>query len=135
ADSHQHITFVFENHDGASLHPEVCAEILEQVARSNIRMNFDPINFAKVGVDPADALPVVEPFISHMHIKGLSHGEYCEFGEGDVDLMPVIETLLSSGYDGQFTVEYEGEADGTLRLFQSVNRARQAIDPLSQKRS
>src|SRR5262249_51176263 len=54
----------------------------------------------------------------------LASGEYCEFGEGDVDLAPIIEALMASGYDGQFTVEYEGPADGTLRLFQSVNRAR-----------
>ena len=40
--------FNFENHDGASLHPEVCREILQRVDRPNIRMNFDPINFERV---------------------------------------------------------------------------------------
>ena len=43
--------FIFENHDGASLHPEVCRDILERVDRPNIRMNFDPINFERAGVN------------------------------------------------------------------------------------
>ncbi len=124
---HPAITFAFENHDGASLHPEVCLEILERVARPNIRMNFDPINFVRAGVDPLVALNALQPFISHVHLKGLDNGAYCEFGEGDVDLAPVIKALHKSHYDGQFTVEYEGHSDGTLRLFRSANRARQAV--------
>jgi sugar phosphate isomerase/epimerase len=127
SDAHPEIMFVFENHDGASLHPEVCAEILGRVARSNIRMNFDPINFAKAGVDPSAALDAVRPFVSHVHLKGLSQGAYVEFGEGDVDLAPVIHSLLSGGYGGQFTVEYEGDRVGTLLLYQSAQRARHAV--------
>jgi sugar phosphate isomerase/epimerase len=125
--AHPDMLFVFENHDGASLHPEVCREILDRVGRPNIRMNFDPINFAKAGVAPMDALRVVEPVVSHVHLKGLKGGEYCEFGDGDFDLTPVLKTLLAGGYAGQFTVEYEGRADGTLRLYRSVNLARQVI--------
>jgi sugar phosphate isomerase/epimerase len=124
SDTYPEMTFVFENHDGASLHPEVCHEILAAVARPNIRMNFDPINFAKAGVDPMLALTTVLALVGHVHLKGLQHGEYCEFGEGDVDLVPVIRTLLDRGYAGSFSVEYEGPFDGTLRLYRSVARAR-----------
>ena len=42
SDAHPGFVFVFENHDGASLDPVVCREILDRVARPNIRMNFDP---------------------------------------------------------------------------------------------
>ena len=127
SDAHPHITCVFENHDGASLDPDVTVEVLGLVARPNIRMNFDPINFAKVGIDPMDALAAVRPFVSHVHLKGLERGDYCEFGEGDVDLRPVLESLVDGGYGGRFTVEYEGHADGTLRLYRSVERARVAL--------
>ena len=127
SDAHPHVTFVFENHDGASLHPEVCAEVLERVARPNIRMNFDPINFAKAGVDPMAALRIVRAFVGHVHLKGLQRGEYCEFGEGDVDLGPVVRSLVDDGYGGRFTVEYEGPSDGTLRLYRSVQHARRAL--------
>lgn len=128
SDTHPDMLLVFENHDGASLHPEVCREILDRVARPNIRMNFDPINFARAGVDPLAALRTVQPAVSHVHLKGLARGDYCEFGEGDVALESAIEALLAGGYVGQFTVEYEGHSDGTLRLYRSVNRARQTLN-------
>ena len=69
--------------------------------------------------------------IGHVHLKGLDRGEYCEFGDGDVDLTPVLQSLLASGYRGGFTVEYEGRFDGTLRLWQSVDRAGRTIAALA----
>jgi sugar phosphate isomerase/epimerase len=125
--AHPDLLFIFENHDGASLDPEVCRDVLQRVGRPNIRMNFDPINFAKAGVDPLRALDFVRPFLAHVHLKGLSQNEYCEFGEGDTDLRPVVKTLLDTGYSGAFTVEYEGPFDGTLRLYRSFQRARSAL--------
>jgi sugar phosphate isomerase/epimerase len=127
SDLHPDMRFNFENHDGASLHPEVCRDILERVGRPNIRMNFDPINFERAGVSCQAALELVRGVIGHVHLKGLEGGEFCEFGVGDVDLKPVLQALESSGYHGGFTVEYEGPHDGTLRLYESVNRARSAI--------
>jgi len=125
------ITFVFENHDGASSQPEVCREILEAVDRPNVRLNFDPINFEHAGVNSRHALDVIRPFIAHVHLKGIDQGEFCEFGAGDVDLTPVIESLIAGGYRGGFTVEYEGRFDRTLRLYESLRRARGVIDRLT----
>jgi sugar phosphate isomerase/epimerase len=130
SDRHDTTTFVFENHDGASLVPEICRAVLQRVDRPNIRMNFDPVNFARVGVDPERARAVVQPFVAHVHLKGLDRGEYCEFGAGDLDLTPVLQRLVQHGYAGDFTVEYEGRFDGTLRLYQSVERARIAAASL-----
>jgi sugar phosphate isomerase/epimerase len=127
SDAHPDVLFVFENHDGASLDPVVCRDVLHRVGRDNIRMNFDPINFAKAGVDPVQALEVVRPFVAHVHLKGLIRGEYCEFGEGDVNLAPVLAALLEGGYGGAFTVEYEGPFDGTLRLYRSLQKARSVL--------
>lgn len=121
---HPAVRFVLENHDGASLHPDVCREVLERVDRPNVRMNFDPINFERAGVDSRKALDAVQPLVGHVHLKGLEAGEYCEFGAGDVDLAPVIEALMHGGYAGSFSVEYEGAADKTLRLYRSMQRAR-----------
>jgi sugar phosphate isomerase/epimerase len=127
SDRHQDTRFVFENHDGATLVPEVCRDILARVDRPNIRMNFDPINFAHAGVDPDAAATTVQPFVAHMHLKGLDRLGFCEFGTGDVDLTPLLQRLLAEGYTGDFTVEYEGPFDGTLRLHQSVERARRLL--------
>lgn len=122
--------FVFENHDGASLVPEICGAVLARADRPNIRMNFDPINFERAGVRCADALAAVRPFVAHVHLKGLERGDFCEFGKGDVDLTPVLRSLLQQRYRGQFTVEYEGHFDATLRLYQSMERARKVIEAL-----
>ena len=122
--------FVFENHDGASLHPEVCGEILEHVGRPNVRMMFDPINFAKAHVDPMRALDVLRPFVAHVHLKGLNHGQFCEFGAGQTDLTPVVKSLVDGGYPGSFSVEYEGPDDATVRLFESYTRAKSLLHRL-----
>jgi sugar phosphate isomerase/epimerase len=131
SDRHPDTLLVFENHDGASLVPEICSDVFTTVDRPNIRMNFDPINFARAGVDPAAALAVVRPLVAHVHLKGLDRGEFCEFGTGDVNLEPILSELAQHGYHGDFTVEYEGPFDGTLRLYQSVVRARTAVASLS----
>lgn len=129
SDLHPDMLFNFENHDGASLRPEVCREILQRVDRPNIRMNFDPINFERAGVNCRGALDMLHAFVGHVHLKGLEHGEFCEFGVGDVDLTPVLQSLESYGYRGGFSVEYEGPHDGTLRLYESVKRARSVVTP------
>ncbi len=128
SDRDQDTLFVFENHDGASLVPEICREIISHVDRPNIRMNFDPINFARAGVDPDAAFAVLRPVVAHVHLKGLDRGELCEFGIGDVDLAPLVRDLVQRGYAGDFTVEYEGPGDGTVRLYRSVGRARIAVE-------
>ena len=130
SDRHPEMIFVFENHDGASLMPEICRDVLSRVGRPNIRMNFDPINFERAGVNAAAALDIVRPFVAHVHLKGLHQGEFCEFGTGDVDLTPVLGSLVEGGYTGQFSVEYEGRFDGTLRLYESVRRARAVVETL-----
>jgi sugar phosphate isomerase/epimerase len=127
SERHPEIRFNLENHDGASLHPDVCRDILERVDRPNIRMNFDPINFERAGVSSRTALDMVYGVVGHVHLKGLEKGEFCEFGAGDVDLLPVLRALDSYGYRGGFSVEYEGPRDGTLRLYQSVHRAQALI--------
>jgi sugar phosphate isomerase/epimerase len=134
SERHPDMIFNFENHDGASLRPDVCRDILERVQRRNIRMNFDPINFERAGVSCSEALDLVSPLIGHVHLKGLDRGEFCEFGVGDVDLLPILQRLQSAGYEGGFSVEYEGRSDGTLRLYQSVNRANEAVASLAIRR-
>ena len=129
-DLHPDLLFIFENHDGASSRPDVCRAILESVDRRNVRLNFDPINFEHAGVRAIDALSVIAPHVAHVHLKGYAKGEFCGFGEGHVDLAPTLEALVGSGYAGAFTVEYEGTGDRSLRLYQSVGRARDAVAAL-----
>jgi len=130
ADRHRDLGFVFENHDGASSCPDVCRAVLEGVGRANVRLAFDPINFEHRGVRTMEALAVLQPLVGHVHLKGYAAGEFCGFGEGEVDLGPALAALLGGGYRGALTVEYEGSGDRTLRLYESVQRARAVVDAL-----
>ncbi|OLC84166.1 MAG: hypothetical protein AUH72_02610 [Acidobacteria bacterium 13_1_40CM_4_65_8] len=131
ADQYPDMSFVFENHDGASSRPEICREILERVDRPNARLNFDPINFEHAGIDTLTALGELQPLIAHVHLKGLDDGRFCEFGAGSIDLTPHLSALVAGGYRGGFSVEYEGEFDRTLRLWEGVRRAQSVIDELT----
>lgn len=131
ADEYPDIQFNFENHDGASAHPEVCRDVLDSVAKPNARLTFDPINFEHRGVDSAAALGTVRPHVAHVHLKGYENGLFCGFGEGTVDLTPILRSLVESGYRGAFTVEYEGAGDRTLHLYQSVHRAEAVFNGLA----
>jgi sugar phosphate isomerase/epimerase len=125
------ITFVFENHDGASSNPDVCGAILEDVGLPNVRLTFDAINFEHRGVKTMDALRRLQRLVGHVHLKGYDGEQFCEFGEGTVDLQPALQALIAGGYRGAFTVEYEGAGDRTLRLYTSVQRARAVIARLT----
>ena len=125
------VTFIFENHDGASSNPDVCRVILEDVALPNVRHAFDAINFEHRGARTMDAFRRLQPLIGHVHLKGYDGEHFCEFGDGTVDLEPMLEALVGGGYRGAFTVEYEGAGDRTLRLYTSVQRARSVIGRLT----
>jgi len=131
ADADPDMHFIFENHDGASSYPHVCREVLERVDRRNCRLTFDPINFEHRGVNSVEAASELLPWIAHVHLKGYERGRFCEFGAGEVDLMPALDLLVRGGYRGAFTVEYEGTFDRTLRLYEGVRNAEAAIERLS----
>ncbi len=128
---HPDITFIFENHDGASSSPEVCGAILEDVNLANVRHTFDAINFEHRGVKTMNALRRLQPLVGHVHLKGYDGEHFCEFGQGTVDLHPMLDALARGGYRGAFTVEYEGAGDRTLRLYTSVQRARSTVGRLT----
>jgi sugar phosphate isomerase/epimerase len=125
ADAHPAMLFVFENHDGASLNPQVCAEILSSVDRPNIRMNFDPINFERHGVDSNLALEAVLHSVAHVARRTRGR-RILRVRRRRRQAVPMLRTLSRYGFDGAFSVEHEGRHDGTLRLYQSVERARAA---------
>jgi len=51
----------------------------------------------------------VRPYIKHVHIKDFSDrtGKLTLIGDGDIPIIPITERLLSDGYDGYFSLEWE----------------------------
>jgi len=121
AEKYPDINFYFENHDGASLVPEFCLEVMQKINRPNVKLNFDPINFEKAGIDSNLAYNLLKNHISHVHLKGLLSGSYCSYGEGDVKLDNIITDLIENNYNNIFTIEYEGPGNAINNLIMSKN--------------
>lgn len=49
------------------------------------------------------------PYIKHVHIKDFSEesNRLCLIGNGSIPIVPIVERLLSDGYDGYFSLEWE----------------------------
>ena len=88
---------------------------IEEVARPNLRVNFDPANMILYGTEPPiPATRLLAPWIDGVHCKdGLwptqkgELGREVPFGEGDVDARTWLQTLLDIGYQGPLTIERE----------------------------
>ncbi|MBW3542335.1 MAG: sugar phosphate isomerase/epimerase [Planctomycetes bacterium] len=141
-----HIGFVPEDADGASyrglidatrelldhveangqrLHLETGQEtadhllaFIEDVARDNLVINFDPANMILYGTgDPIEALKQVGRLVKSVHCKdatwappqerGEAWGREVPLGEGDVGMETYLRTLEDLGYDGPLTIERE----------------------------
>ncbi|HEX8236072.1 MAG TPA: sugar phosphate isomerase/epimerase family protein [Abditibacteriaceae bacterium] len=88
---------------------------LSDVARDNLRVNFDPANMILYGNDnPLQALPLLAPYIDGVHCKDgrwptekNQLGHETPLGEGDVNIPLWLEKLLETGYRGTLTLERE----------------------------
>ncbi len=111
--------FLFETgQEGAS----ELLQFLNDVARPNVGVNFDPANMILYGAGkPVDAVRVLGRHVHHVHIKdgtgssqpGVVWGEEVPFGTGDVDAPAFIEALRFGGYRGPLVIEREA---GTQRI-------------------
>jgi sugar phosphate isomerase/epimerase len=96
---------------------------LEDVARPNLRVNFDPANMILYGNDnPLEALDILHPWIDSVHCKdGLwptkpdALGQEVPFGEGAVNAAVWLEKLIATGYVGPLTIEREIEGEAQTR--------------------
>ncbi len=90
-------------------------KFLEDVARPNLSVNFDPANMILYGNDnPIEAMEILAPYIDGVHCKdGLwptqtdQLGAEVPFGEGAVEAEIWLSKLLASDYRGPLTIERE----------------------------
>lgn len=91
-------------------------EFIQQVARPNLKINFDPANMILYGTgEPIEALRQVGEHVRSIHCKdgtwsdkpGESWGAEVPLGQGDVGMENYLRTLKEIGYDGALTIERE----------------------------
>lgn len=49
----------------------------------------------------------VKPFIAHVHVKDANNDGLTMIGEGTIPIVPIVKQLLSDGYTGAFSLEWE----------------------------
>ncbi|TWU37073.1 sugar phosphate isomerase/epimerase family protein [Novipirellula artificiosorum] len=91
-------------------------EFIKQVARENLKINFDPANMILYGAgDPIEGLRTVANFVRSVHCKdatwsdkpGETWGAEVPLGQGDVNMRTYLQTLKEIGYTGPLTIERE----------------------------
>lgn len=115
------VRIVIENHGGPTATGQRIARIMEGVRSPAVGLNYDPANFLFQGTDPLMALRYTLPWIFYSHWKDVRWAgdgpALCAFGEGEIRWDPIVRTLVDSGFDGPWGIEYEEPSDivrGTL---------------------
>lgn len=122
------VTLALENHGRFAGRSDQVRDIIEQVNSPALRVNFDTGNFLPVGQDPLAAARELAEWVALVHLKDMGlalPGETghvfkdpdgraltgCVVGAGLVDLAGIYAALDAAGYDGWYSLEYEGSAD------------------------
>mgnify|MGYP000426808568 CR=1 FL=1 len=67
----------------------------------------DPGHWERSGVDPVEALQMLEGHIITLHIKDVEDGEDLVWGTGDNTIKPMLQELDRQGFTGALSFEYE----------------------------
>lgn len=60
------------------------------------------------------------PFIRHVHIKDAAEGDLVQIGDGSIPIKQIMRRLLSDGYEGAFSLEWEKKWHPELPPFESA---------------
>jgi sugar phosphate isomerase/epimerase len=109
--------------NGQNLHLETGQEdadslvqFIQDVARDNLFVNFDPANMILYGTgEPIAALRKIGGYVRSVHCKdakwaanpGKEWGQEVPLGQGDVGMENYVRTLKEIGYAGPLTIERE----------------------------
>jgi sugar phosphate isomerase/epimerase len=104
---------------------ELLKQFIADVARDNLKVNFDPANMIMYGTgDPIEALAVLAPWVRGVHCKD---GEWPEgegqlgreqpLGKGQVGMERFLAKLKAVGYEGPLTIEREVPGEQQMRDF------------------
>lgn len=87
--------------------PRRCASLFSDIVSKAFSLIFDFANFVQCGYDTIDAYNLLCDKISYVHIKdySIASGKNVVCGQGDGNIPILLDRLISSGYNGFFTLE------------------------------
>ena len=114
--------------------PERCAAIMQGVNSPHMRFIWDPANFVQVGAaEQVDRYwDTLSPYIGYIHIKDarLADGSVTPAGEGDGQVLKLLERLKTSGWGGVLSLEPHLKIAGHSGGFSGAEGMRVAVTAL-----
>lgn len=119
------VTLALENHGKFAGRSDQVRDIIDEVASPALRVNLDTGNFLPVGQNPTEAATDLADLVVLMHLKDMRRATGDEashvftdpdgqlltgsvIGDGLVDLAAIRAVMDGAGYDGWWSLEYEG---------------------------
>ena len=104
------VTLLHENCDGwGGLGPKQTLEMIEKVGSPALKLVFDTGNTVPHGHASFDYYARVKLHVAYVHIKDMRKADGkdtpCYPGEGQGEVAKIVRDLLSSGYEGGFSIE------------------------------
>jgi sugar phosphate isomerase/epimerase len=114
---------------------ECLKRFIGDVARPNLRVNFDPANMILYGSgEPIAALELVGKWVGGVHCKDGKWptekdqlGHEMPLGQGDVGIERFVQTLWKVGYRGALTIEREISGEQQLKDIMAAKKLLEGI--------
>ncbi|MBC8102965.1 MAG: sugar phosphate isomerase/epimerase [Cytophagales bacterium] len=100
------VKIVLETHDAFSTGAAV-AELLTLAAHPAVFSLWDLHHPYRQNEPFEETFRFLAPTLTHLHIKDSRDGAYTLLGDGDVPLFPMLDLLLTGGYAGPISLEWE----------------------------
>ena len=128
----QGVKIALEDHHGLAASADHLLWYKKQIPDPNFGFNVDIGNFVFGGDTCVEACRRTAPFAVHAHVKDfiLEEGgrpKACAVGEGDVDAAACIAAIARSGYDGYYSIEFEGAEDARVGVEKSLRFLEDAL--------
>lgn len=105
------ISVMFENMPDVSSYlktADECEKLLTAVP--GLKLAFDSGNTLTCGTPAIEFYEKLREYIAHIHVRDVKPVcgilKTCCYGKGRIALKPLLEKMLSDGYDGLFAIEY-----------------------------
>lgn len=111
--------------------PRLIRDLLATFDSPWLKATFDTGNWLPAGVNPAEALVILQEYVGYVHLKDMqpeSSGFLPSYpGCGAIDIRNLVSRLEQAGYDGYYALEFPGGQSPALSVKASLKYLGQEI--------